>query len=136
MLPGAEAGGELLRSRRIYCLVGRRIRPRPANLTLGAILMCCYRSSSCGCGCGCGGSSGGCGCGCGCGGSSGGNNGVTTLPSFPDWGIDPDFSVTPDSGALSRFPVYVSIPAFARGSANLRAVANYSSSGCPFSNLG
>lgn len=40
--------------------------------------------------------------------------GPTTLPSFPDWGVMPDFRQEID------FPVYVSLPAsMARGTANL-----------------
>ena len=58
--------------------------------------MCCNNScgSSCGCNCGCR-----CNCGCGC-----GDNGITTLPAFPD---TPAFA-----GATAGGPVYVSVPSF------------------------
>lgn len=58
--------------------------------------MCCNNScgSSCGCNCGCR-----CNCGCGC-----GDNGITTLPAFPD---TPAFS-----GSTAGWPVYVSVPSF------------------------
>ncbi|MCI8473886.1 MAG: hypothetical protein HFF07_00955 [Oscillospiraceae bacterium] len=55
--------------------------------------MCSFGCGSCRCCC----------CSCGCGGGS--DNGVTTLPSFPD---TPVFSA-------SQFPVYVSYPAFFTG---------------------
>lgn len=54
---------------------------------------CCGSCGSCGC-------NDSCGCGC------GSDNGVTTLPIFPD---------TPAFSGLSQFPVYVSYPAFFAG---------------------
>ena len=61
-------------------------------------MFCCNGSCSCRrCSCGCS-----CGCGCGC----GSDNGISTLPIFPD---------TPVFPTLSQFPVYVSYPAFFSG---------------------
>lgn len=65
-------------------------------------MFCCCGSWSCG-SCGCGDS---CGCDCGC----GSDNGVTTLPIFPD---------TPAYTGLSQFPVYVSYPAFYAGETSI-----------------
>lgn len=59
-------------------------------------MFCCCCGS-----CGCGDS---CGCGCGC----GSDNGVTTLPIFPDTPAFPGVTT-------AQFPVYVSYPAFFAG---------------------
>lgn len=107
----------------------------PRKFKFGGFFMCCNGNfqTFCGCGCGCGCSSAGsssCGCssiGSGC---NGGNNGITILPSYPDWeGVNSGITVDTVSG----FPVYVSLPGrLTGGSANLAAAVNVSNSGCPF----
>ena len=90
--PGAKAG-RAPPPPRPRILLMRRVSS--ADICMGDFLMSCCQGQTC-CRCCCGG------------GSNSGNGGISTLPSFPDLPVYPGGG----SAANTRWPVYLSFPAF------------------------